>query len=113
MRVFKSAAVLAASIALLTTGFAAEAGAQAACPAGKICLYTGANSTGRMATFTWGSPDLRGQGVDRAIWVVSNHPRGMCLYPGYNYTGWPSSVGETVARGFQVSPTSSVKPCTG
>ncbi|WP_326946023.1 peptidase inhibitor family I36 protein [Amycolatopsis sp. NBC_01307] len=115
MRVFKSVATVATSIALLTMVSVSEAGAQVAatCPAGTICLYTGENMTGRMATFTWGSPDLRGQGVDHAIWVVSSHPRGMCLYSGYNYTGASSGINETVTHGFRVSPVSSVKPCNG
>lgn len=114
MRATTSAAVLAAA-ALLTAGFATEASAtaQATCPAGRICLYTGENATGRMASFEWGSPDLRGQGVDRAVWVISNHKRGMCLFPGYNYTGDSSGIGETVSRGFRVTPVSSLKPCTG
>lgn len=60
-----------------------------------------------------GLPDLRGQGVDHAIWVVSSHPRGMCLYSGYNYTGASSGINETVTHGFRVSPVSSVKPCNG
>ncbi|MER5388431.1 peptidase inhibitor family I36 protein [Saccharopolyspora sp. NPDC002686] len=74
----------------------------AACPAEHVCLYTGPNATGKMASFQWGSPDLRGQGVDKAQWVINNRSQMFCLFPDYNYAGSCNPVWRTVPQGFSV-----------
>ncbi|WP_435154457.1 peptidase inhibitor family I36 protein [Amycolatopsis sacchari] len=109
-------AATAAVVAGLVGAPAAQASplvqAAAACPADSICLYTGANATGHMAWFQWGSPNLADQGVDSPAWVISNHPQTMCLYQDPNYGGAITSVSRTVPQGFALTPGwSSVRPC--
>jgi hypothetical protein len=99
---------MATAASATTDGVTSEA---ATCPEGRICLYTGHNATGRVGVFQWGSPDLRGQGIDRAIWVINRHSLQFCLYDGYNYAGPPSRVSRTIPQGFVHTPVSSLRPC--
>lgn len=93
--------------------------AQAAdCPAGQLCLFSGDDGSGTRAVFSWGSPDLRGQGVDNPGWIINNSNVNFCLYEGYNYTGKAASEGTTVSSGFSLHEhpwnsvyAHSVKPC--
>lgn len=74
----------------------------AACPADRMCLYSGQNATGTQAVFQWGSPDLRGQGVDDPAWIINNTSHPFCLYEGYNYAGSPIGEGPSVSQGYSL-----------
>jgi len=91
--------------------------AQAAdCPAGQLCLYTGGDGSGTRAVYSWGSPDLAGQGVADPGWVVNNSNVQFCLYSDVNYAGRVSPISQTIPGGFTLRGPDdihahSVRPC--
>jgi hypothetical protein len=79
------------------TGGQAEESAPAAgwarCPHGYFCIFDGFNGTGSMAWFQFGSPDLRGQGMNnRTSSFWNRQDTNWSLYDGFSYHGQCFSV---------------------
>ncbi|MER5883741.1 peptidase inhibitor family I36 protein [Streptomyces sp. NPDC001941] len=94
---FGTAAALVLTLATAAGQPAAAAPAPAAgwarCPNGYFCIFDGVNGTGTIAYFKSGSPDLRGQSMDKrtsSYW--SRNAEGFSLHDGYNYGGSCFSV---------------------
>ncbi|WP_433336361.1 peptidase inhibitor family I36 protein [Spirillospora sp. CA-294931] len=99
-----AAAVATATVALPATANAAVGYDR--CPSGHACLFSGANGSGSMAYFRYGSPDLRGQSMDNTAESIWNRAgAGALIYTGYNYSGendhWGSGArGNLSVNGF-------------
>ncbi|GAB3578648.1 hypothetical protein GCM10027445_46080 [Amycolatopsis endophytica] len=84
----------------LTTTPAQAADGYYRCPPSHLCLFTGPDGTGAIATFQVGSPDLRQQGVDANVASVMNlTAKGVCGWSEPGYTGetliaWPGTHGQ-------------------
>lgn len=91
MRMKPVIALAAASVvagAVMSPVPAHAASGYARCPAGYLCTFNKSAGNGKMAYFKYGTPNLRQQGMDNAVWSISNKTgRYVCAYAGYNYTG--------------------------